>query len=126
MSTGTESALAFKRLGGDRGDFGSRPRAPPMFDVLGFFKLLFLDGTEALETDDSRRSTDSPPRVVLADNGLPGAEDLPLPLCLGGWGNAPMLTVFRRDFPGGSEPTGPPSALSVGTDGEFPCFEPGR
>jgi hypothetical protein len=37
-----------------------------------------------------------------------------------------MLTVFRRDFPGGSEPTGPPSADSVGTDGELPCFEPGR
>jgi NADH:ubiquinone oxidoreductase subunit E len=67
-----------------------------MLEVLGFFKLLFLDGTEALDTEDSLRSTMSPPGVELADSGLLGFD---LPVCLGGCGNAPMLTVFRSVFP---------------------------
>jgi hypothetical protein len=67
-----------------------------MLEVLGFFRLLFLDGTEALETDDSLRSTNSPPGVELVASGLFGAD---LPMCLGGCGNAPMLTVFRSVFP---------------------------
>jgi hypothetical protein len=65
----------------------------------------------------------SPPGVELAERGLFGAD---LPMCLGGCGKAPMLTVFRSDFPGGSDPTGAPSAVSVGTEGELPCFEPSR
>lgn len=81
MSTATESALPFKKLGGDNGDLGRRPRAPPMFDVLGFFKLLFLDGTEAFETEDNLRSTTSPPGIELVESGLFGAD---LPMCLGG------------------------------------------
>jgi hypothetical protein len=123
VSTATESALPLRKLGGDKGDLGRRPRAPPILEVLGFFRLLFRDGTEALETDDSLRSTSSPPGVELAESGLLGAD---LPVCLGGCGNAPMLTVFRSDFPGGNAPTGVPSAVNVGTDGELPCFAPGR
>jgi hypothetical protein len=67
-----------------------------MLEFLGFFRLLFLEGTEALETLDSLRSTNSPPGMELVDKGLFGAD---LPVCLGGWGNAPMLTVFRSVFP---------------------------
>lgn len=96
VSTGTESELALRRLGGDKGDRGRRPRAPPMLEVLGFFRLLFREGTEALETDDSRRSIMSPPGMELADSGLLGFD---LPMCLGGCGNAPMLTVLRNVFP---------------------------
>ena len=81
MSTVTESALPLSRLGGDRGDRGRSPRAPPMLEVLGFFKLLFLEGTEAFETDDSLRSTNSPPGIELEERGLFGAD---FPICLGG------------------------------------------
>jgi hypothetical protein len=123
VSTATESALPFRKLGGDNGDRGRRPRAPPILDVLGFFRLLFLDGTEALETTESLRSTNSPPGTELVESGLLGAD---LPVCLGGCGKAPMLTVFRSDFPWGSAPTGVPSAVSVGTEGELPCLAPGR
>lgn len=119
MSTATESALPLRRLGGDSGDRGSRPRAPPMLEVLGFFRLLFLEGTEALETEDNRRSTISAPGIELVESGLLGFD---LPMCLGGCGNAPMLTVFRSDFPCGKAPTGTPSAVSVGTEGELLCL----
>lgn len=57
VSTATDSALPlpFRKLGGDSGDFGSRPLPPPIFDALGgFLRLLFLDGMEALEPVDSR------------------------------------------------------------------------
>lgn len=111
------------KLGGDNGDLGSRPRAPPILDVLGFFRLLFREGTELLETEDSLRSVVSPPGVKLADSGLVGFD---LPMCLGGWGNAPILTVFRSDFPAGSGPAGPSSDGSAGTEGEFECLGPGR
>lgn len=119
MSTGTESALALSKLGGDSGDRGSRPRAPPMLDVLGFLRLLFRDGTEALETDDSLRSTTSPPGTELADSGLLGFDRM---VCRGGCGKAPMLTVFRSVFPCGTLPTGTPSAVTVGIDGEVRCL----
>jgi hypothetical protein len=36
---------------------------------------------------------------------------------LGGWGNAPMLTVLRSDFPGGSGPAGESVAVRVGMVG---------
>jgi hypothetical protein len=52
-----------------------------MLEVLGFFKLLFLDGTEALETEDNLLSTTSPPGMELVESGLFGAD---LPMCLGG------------------------------------------
>lgn len=92
-------------------------------DVRDFLRLLFLDGTVALETDDSRRSITSAPGVELVDKGLPGF-DRPVPL--GGCGKAPMLTVLRSDLPGGRDPTGMPSAVRVGTEGELPCRGPGR
>jgi hypothetical protein len=125
VSTATESALPFRKLGGDRGERGRSPRPPPipMLELRGFFRLLFLEGTEALETMDSRRSTKSPPGMELVDKGLFGAD---FPVCLGGWGNAPMLTVLRSVFPWGMEPTGVPSAVRVGTEGELPCLVPGR
>jgi hypothetical protein len=123
VSTATESALPFKKLGGDKGDRGRRPRPPPMFEVLGFFRLLFLDGTEALETDDSLRSINSPPGIELVESGLCGAD---LPICLGGWGKAPMLTVFRSVLPGGNGPAGALSVVNVGTGGELACLELGR
>jgi hypothetical protein len=44
VSTVTESALPLSRLGGDRGDFGSKPRAPPMLELRGFLRLLFREG----------------------------------------------------------------------------------
>ncbi len=89
-----------------------------MFDVLGFFKLLVREGTDAFETDDSLRSVISPLGVELADSGLLGFD---LPMCLGGCGNEPMLTVFRSVLP---------AELSVagkeGTEGEVMCFAPAR
>jgi hypothetical protein len=94
-----------------------------MFEVLGFFRLLFLDGTEPLEMDDTLRFTRSPSGVELVESGLVGFD---LPMCLGGCGNAPMLTVFRSVFPGGSGPAGPLLAGRVGTEGDVVCFEPGR
>jgi hypothetical protein len=94
-----------------------------MLEFLGFFRLLFREGTEALETIESRRSTISPPGMELVDRGLFGAD---FPVWLGGRGNAPMLTVLRSVFPWGIEPTGVPSAVRVGTEGELPCLEPGR
>lgn len=94
-----------------------------MLDVLGFFRLLFREGTEVLDTDDSLRSVVSPPGVKLADSGLVGFD---LPVCLGGCGNAPILTVFRRDLPAGSAPAGPSSDGSAGTEGESACLGPGR
>jgi hypothetical protein len=94
-----------------------------MLEFLGFFRLLFLEGTEALETVDSLRSTNSPPGMELVDKGLFGAD---LPICLGGWGNAPMLTVFRSVFPRGIEPTDVPSVVIEGTEGELPCLVGGR
>ncbi len=94
-----------------------------MFDVLGFFKLLVREGTDAFETDDSLRSVISPLGVELADSGLLGFD---LPMCLGGCGNEPMLTVFRSVLP----PDNAPAELSVagkeGTEGEVMCFAPAR
>ena len=37
-----------------------------------------------------------------------------------------MLTVFRRVFPGGSAPPCASLVVTVGTEGETACFEPGR
>lgn len=119
VSTATDSALPlpFRKLGGDKGDFGSRPLPPPILDALGFFRLLLREGIEALEPEDIRWSTESPLTEALEASGLLGV----LPTCLGGCGNAPMLTTLRRDFPGG----GPPdawSAVIVGTEGDVMCF----
>lgn len=123
MSTVTESALPLSKLGGDNGDRGKRPRAPPVFDVLGFFRLLVREGIDAFETDDSLRSVISPLGVELADSGLLGFD---LPMCLGGCGNEPILTVFRSVLP----PDNAPAELSVagkeGTEGEVMCFAPAR
>jgi hypothetical protein len=58
VSTVTESALPFSRLGGERGDLGKRPRAPPMFDVLGFCRLLLRGVPEPFETEET---LDPPP-----------------------------------------------------------------
>ena len=89
VSTATDSALPLplRKLGGDSGDFASRPLPPPIVDALdGFFKLLFLEGIEALEPVDSRWSMESPLiDCALEDSGLLGA----LKPCLGGCGNAP-------------------------------------
>lgn len=76
-----------------------------------------------LGVDERRRSIVSPSGVRLAESGLEGLE---IPICLGGCGNAPMLTVFRSVLPAGSGPAGPSSACKVGTDGEFVCFAPAR
>jgi hypothetical protein len=91
-------------------------------DALGFFRLLFLEGIEALEAVDRRWSTESPLIEELVDKGLLGLR----PMCFGGCGNAPMLTVLRSDFPGGSGPGAACSAAIVGTEGESACFAPGR
>lgn len=61
--------------------------------------------------------------MELVESGLPGFD---LPVCFGGWGKAPMLTVLRSVFPGIVVPTGVPSAVKVGTEGELPCRGPGR
>lgn len=119
MSTATDSALPlpFKKLGGDKGDFGSRPLPPPTTEALGFFRLLLLDGIEALEPVDRRWSSESPLKEVLEASGLLGV----LARCLGGCGNAPMLTTLRRDFPRGGLPEACSAAI-VGTEGEVMCF----
>lgn len=119
VSTATDSALPlpFRKLGGDKGDFSSKPLPPPICDALGFFKLLFLAGIEALEPVDSRWSSESPFMEALEASGLLGV----LATCFGGCGNAPMLTTLRSDFPSG----GPPDACSaaiVGTEGDVMCF----
>jgi hypothetical protein len=126
VSTVTESALPFSRLGGERGDLGKRPRAPPMFDVLGFCRLLLRGVPEPFETEETLRSTTtSPPGVELVDSGLVGTD---LPTCRGGCGNAPMLTVLRSDLPTGRAPGRPSSPGNEGTEGEraLLCFELGR
>ena len=122
VSTATDSALPlpFRKLGGnsgDSGDFGSKPLPPPLFNALGFLRLLFLDSTEALELVDNRRSTESPLMGVLEASGLLGF----LRPCLGGCGNAPMLTTLRNAFAGAEAPAAC-SAASVGTEGEVMCF----
>lgn len=116
----TESALPLSRLGGDRGDRGSRPRAPPTLDVRGLFRLLLREGTEPFETDETRRSTISPPGVELVERGLVGFA---LPPCLGGCGNEPMLTVLRRDLPAGRLLPCKSSAGSEATEDEVRCLE---
>lgn len=126
VSTATESALPlpFRKLGGDNGDFGNRPLPPPIFDArAGFLRLLLLDGIEALEPVDSRWSTESPLReTALEASGLLGVR---VP-CLGGCGNAPILTTLRSDFPCGWLPVAFPAVI-VGTEGEVMCFAaPGR
>lgn len=85
-----------------------------------FLRLVFLAGvTGDLKLGASRDSTDSPFGVELADSGLGGW--LPsLLACFGGWGKAPMLTVLRRDLPGGSGPAGESVVVRVGTlEAEF-------
>jgi hypothetical protein len=123
VSTVTESALPFRRLGGESGDLGSKPRAPPMLDILGFFKLLLREGAEPLETEETLRSTTSPPGVELVDSGLVGTDR---PTCRGGCGNEPMLTVLRSDLPTGRRPGGPSSPGNEGTEGEVMCLVFGR
>lgn len=124
VSTATDSALPlpFRKLGGDSGDFGSSPLAPPIVEALGgFLRLLLRDGIEALEPVDRRWSSESPLMEALEASGLLGV----LVPCLGGCGNAPMLTTFRSDFAG----AGPSAccAAMVGTEGEVMCFTvPGR
>lgn len=126
FSTGTESIPPLSKLGGDRGERGRSPRPPPMLDVRGFLRLLFREGTVPLEMEETRLFMGSPSTgvelVELADSGLVGLER---PICLGGWGKEPILTVFRSDFPGGSEPAALTSAEKVGTEGEVTCFGPG-
>lgn len=119
----TESALPLSRLGGDSGDRGSRPRAPPIFEVRGFFRLLFREGAGLFDMEEILRSVMSPPGVELVDKGLAGFDR---PMCFGGCGKAPMLTVFLSDFPAGKGPAGPPSAERTGTEGEVVCRGPGR
>jgi hypothetical protein len=97
MATDSALPLPFKKLGGDRGDFGNKPRGPPIFDALGFLRLLFREGMEALEPVDTRWSIESPSTEALVASGLLGV----LRLCFGGCGKAPMLTTFRRDLPVG-------------------------
>src|SRR5690242_13089531 len=114
VSTATDSALPLplRKLGGNMGDFGRSPLAPPMLDVLGFLRLLFLDGTEVREHADNRWSTESPLTEALEASGELGVRTT----CLGGCGKAPMLTTLRSDLPG----AGPPAACSadiVGTEG---------
>lgn len=124
MSTATDSALPLplRKLGGNMGDFGSSPLPPPIFDDLGFLRLLFREGMEARELVDNRWSTESPLTDALEASGLLGV----LRPCLGGCGKAPMLTTLRSDLPG----AGPPavcSAAIVGTEGEVMCLAaPGR
>jgi hypothetical protein len=92
---------------------------PPTFETRGavFLRLFLLAGViGGLRPGAVLESTVSPLGVELADRGLGGW--LPsLLACLGGWGNAPMLTVLRSDFPGGSGPAGDSVAVSVGTVG---------
>jgi hypothetical protein len=125
VSIVTESALPFSRLGGESGDLGSSPRAPPMFDVLGFFRLRLLlrEGTPPLETEETLRSTTSPPGVELVDSGLVGTDR---PTWRGGCGNEPMLTVLRSDLPTARPPGGTLSPGNEGTEGDVMCFAFGR
>lgn len=80
-----------------------------------FLKLVLLAGvTGDLKPGAILDSTDSPFGVELADSGLGGW--LPsLLACFGGWGKAPMLTVFRSDLPGGSGPADDSVVVRVGT-----------
>lgn len=96
LSTATESALPLSRLGGERGDFGSKPRPPPIFEARGFLRLLSRGGSEPFDTVLGPAT--SPPGVELVERGLEGFD---LAVCLGGCGKAPMLTVLRNDFPAG-------------------------
>lgn len=54
MATDSALPLPFRKLGGDSGDLGNSALPPPIFDALGFLRLLFLDGIEALEPADKR------------------------------------------------------------------------
>jgi len=115
FSTARDSPLPFNRLGGDSGDFPSKLR-PPTFETRGatFFRLVLLDGVAAgLKPDASLESTESPLGVELADSGL-GGWPPSLLTCFGGCGKEPMLTVLRRDLPGGSGPARESDVLRVG------------
>lgn len=105
VSTASDSPLPLSRLGGESGDLASRAR-PPTLETRGvvFLRLVLLAGViGGLKAGAILESTESPFGVELADSGLGGW--LPtLFACLGGWGKAPMLTVLRSDFPGGSGP----------------------
>jgi hypothetical protein len=124
-----ESALPLRKLGGDKGDLGSRPRAPPMLEALGFWRLLFLAGgadfvdfVEVMEEEERRWSTESPTTDELVDSGLLGFREA----CLGGCGKAPMLTALRSDLPPDS---GLGGGCSVGGDegvDETAYLGPGR
>lgn len=61
----------------------------------------------------------SPGGVELVESGLVGFER---PMCLGGWGKEPILTVFRSVFPAGKGPAEMSFAGKVGTDGEVTCL----
>jgi hypothetical protein len=126
------SALPLRKLGGDKGDLGSRPRAPPMLETLGFWRLLFLvdgadfvdlaDLTEVMDDEERRWSTESPTTDEAVDSGLLGF----LEACLGGCGKAPMLTALRSDLPADS---GLGGGCSVGGDegvDEAAYLGPGR
>lgn len=95
-SMATESALPLSRLGGERGDLGSRPRAPPIFEVRGILRLLSREGTDLFDPDEILEPGASAAGVELVASGLPGVERPP---CLGGCGKEPMLTVLRRALP---------------------------
>jgi hypothetical protein len=111
-----DSALPLRKLGGDKGDLGSRPRAPPTLEALGFWRLEFLasgadfvDLAEVMEEEERRWSTESSRADELVDSGLLGF----LVACLGGCGKAPMLTALRSDLPAES---GVGGGCSVGGD----------
>lgn len=88
--------------------------------------LLDRFGVASLGPDAILESTVSPNGVELADSGLGGWLPV-LAACLGGCGKAPMLTVFRSDFPGGSGPAGELSEVRVGTlEVELVCPRAGR
>lgn len=118
LSIATESALPLSRLGGERGDFGSKPRPPPTFEARGFLRLLSRGGSELFGR--LLGPAISPPGVELVESGL---EGLDLVMCLGGCGKEPMLTVLRKDFPAGNVTAGLLSsgdnAVGTGDGGSF-------
>lgn len=78
-----------------------------MFEARGFLRLLSRGGNDDFGPVFEPTPT-SPPGVLLVESGLEGFD---LPLCLGGCGKEPMLTVLRSDLPAGSDVAGPPSSL---------------
>ena len=97
LETDLVSPLPFKRLGDVNGDFKGNPRPETL--GLFFLRLLSRDGT-GFEPAESRWSNEAPVGVELVDRGLGGWLAV-RPIPFGGCGNAPMLIVFRKVFPGG-------------------------